>query len=48
MSQSRSGEKCAIRAQRVEEAGLTDVELQFTHRVADGMHAAIVRARKPE
>jgi ubiquinone/menaquinone biosynthesis C-methylase UbiE len=28
------------------EAGLSDVELEFTHRVADGMHAAIVRARK--
>jgi len=32
----------------LEEAGLTDVEVRFTHRVADGMHAAIVRARKPE
>src|SRR3989304_2818012 len=30
----------------LEEAGLTDVELQFTHRVADGMHAALGRARK--
>jgi arsenite methyltransferase len=28
------------------EAGLSDVELEFTHRVADGMHAAVVRARK--
>jgi arsenite methyltransferase len=28
-------------------AGLADVEVQFTHRVADGMHGAIVRARKP-
>jgi arsenite methyltransferase len=28
-------------------AGLTDVEVRFTHRVADGMHGAIVRARKP-
>jgi arsenite methyltransferase len=28
------------------EAGLSDVELELTHRVADGMHAAIVRARK--
>ncbi len=27
-------------------AGLVDVEVAFTHRVADGMHAAIVRARK--
>ena len=32
----------------LEDAGLTDIELRFTHRVADGMHAAIVRARKPE
>ena len=28
--------------------GLTDVEVEFTHQVADGMHGAIVRARKPE
>jgi arsenite methyltransferase len=28
-------------------AGLVDVELRFTHRVADGMHSASVRARKP-
>jgi arsenite methyltransferase len=28
-------------------AGLVDVEVEFTHRVADGMHGAIVRARKP-
>jgi arsenite methyltransferase len=28
-------------------AGLTDVEVRFTHRVTDGMHGAIVRARKP-
>jgi SAM-dependent methyltransferase len=28
-------------------AGLVDVEVQFTHRVADGMHSAIVRATKP-
>ncbi len=27
--------------------GLVDVEVEFTHRVADGMHGAIVRARKP-
>ena len=27
--------------------GLSDVEVEFTHRVADGMHGAIVRARKP-
>ena len=31
----------------LEAAGLVDVELRYTHRVADGMHAAIVRARKP-
>jgi len=28
-------------------AGLVDVEIELTHRVADGMHGAIVRARKP-
>jgi SAM-dependent methyltransferase len=28
-------------------AGLADVEVELTHRVADGMHGAIVRARKP-
>jgi arsenite methyltransferase len=28
-------------------AGLTDVEIAPTHTVADGMHGAIVRARKP-
>ncbi|MGH3065760.1 MAG: arsenite methyltransferase [Gaiellaceae bacterium] len=27
--------------------GLADVEVEFTHGVADGMHGAIVRARKP-
>jgi SAM-dependent methyltransferase len=31
----------------LEQAGLVDVEVQFTHRVADGMHSAIVRAIKP-
>jgi arsenite methyltransferase len=31
----------------LEDAGLTDVEVRFTHPVADGMHAAIVRANKP-
>jgi SAM-dependent methyltransferase len=31
----------------LEQAGLVDVEVQFTHRVADGMHSAIVRATKP-
>jgi len=29
-----------------QEAGLVDVEVRRTHAVADGMHAAIVRARK--
>ena len=28
-------------------AGLTDVEVELTHAVADGMHGAIVRAHKP-
>ena len=28
-------------------AGLADVEVELTHTVADGMHGAIVRARKP-
>ncbi len=28
-------------------AGLVDVEVELTHAVADGMHGAIVRARKP-
>jgi SAM-dependent methyltransferase len=28
-------------------AGLTEVEVEFTHDIADGMHGAIVRARKP-
>jgi arsenite methyltransferase len=31
----------------LEQAGLVEVEVQFTHRVADGMHSAIVRATKP-
>jgi SAM-dependent methyltransferase len=31
----------------LEEAGLVDVEIERTHRVADAMHSAIVRARKP-
>ena len=31
----------------LEEAGLVDVEVEFTHRVADGMHGAVVRASKP-
>jgi SAM-dependent methyltransferase len=32
----------------LESAGLTDVEVTFTHEVADGLHGAIVRAAKPE
>jgi SAM-dependent methyltransferase len=31
----------------LEAAGLEDVEVELTHEVADGMHGAIVRARKP-
>jgi len=31
----------------LEDAGLLDIEVRFTHRVADGMHGAIVRAQKP-
>lgn len=31
----------------LEAAGLTDAEVEFTHRVTDGMHGAIVRATKP-
>ncbi|HZT16179.1 MAG TPA: methyltransferase domain-containing protein [Gaiellaceae bacterium] len=34
-------------AEGLEEAGLVDVSVRFTHEVADGMHAAIVRARNP-
>jgi SAM-dependent methyltransferase len=30
----------------LEAAGLLDVDVSFTHEVADGMHAAIVKARK--
>jgi hypothetical protein len=29
-------------------AGLVDVEVRLTHPVGDGMHSAIVRARRPE
>ena len=29
-------------------AGLEDVSVEFTHEVADGLHGAIVKARKPE
>jgi arsenite methyltransferase len=31
----------------LQEAGLTDVDVSFTHAVADGMHSAIIRAVKP-
>jgi len=31
----------------LEAVGMADVEIEFTHSVADGMHGAIVRARKP-
>ena len=31
----------------LESVGLTTVEVELTHAVADGMHGAIVRARKP-
>jgi SAM-dependent methyltransferase len=31
----------------LEAAGLVDVEVELTHRVADGMHGAVVRAAKP-
>ena len=31
----------------LEAAGLADVEVTFTHEVADGLHGAIVKARKP-
>ncbi|HEX6073668.1 MAG TPA: methyltransferase domain-containing protein [Micromonosporaceae bacterium] len=39
---SRGEYLAALRA-----AGLTDAEVTFTHQVADGLHGAIVRARKP-
>ena len=29
------------------DAGFVDTEVTFTHQVADGMHGAVVRARKP-
>jgi len=29
-------------------AGLSDVQVDFTHEVADGLHGAIVRATKPQ
>lgn len=31
----------------LEAAGLEDVSVAFTHEVADGMHGAIIKARKP-
>ena len=31
----------------LESVGLVDVEVEFTHQVADGMHGAIIRAHKP-
>ncbi|MEX0851391.1 MAG: arsenite methyltransferase [Gaiellaceae bacterium] len=34
-------------AEGLASAGLVDVEVEFTHLVADGMHGAIVRATKP-
>jgi len=30
------------------DAGFVDIDIRPTHEVADGMHSAIVRARKPE
>ena len=33
--------------QGLREAGFTDIQVTFTHAVADGLHAAIVRAVKP-
>jgi SAM-dependent methyltransferase len=32
----------------LEAAGLADVDVTFTHEIADGMHGAIVKAHKPE
>jgi arsenite methyltransferase len=32
----------------LEAAGFEDVTVEFTHEVADGMHGAIVKARKTE
>jgi hypothetical protein len=34
--------------QGMADAGFVDIEITATHPVADGMHAAIVRARRPE
>ena len=39
---SRSEYEAGLRA-----AGLEDVSVEFTHAVADGLHGAIVKARKP-
>jgi hypothetical protein len=32
----------------LEAAGFEDVRVEFTHEVADGMHGAIIKARKTE
>jgi hypothetical protein len=34
--------------QGLADAGFVDIEITPTHQVADGMHSAIVRARKPQ
>jgi arsenite methyltransferase len=34
-------------ADGLREVGLVDAEVTFTHEVAEGMHGAIVKARKP-
>jgi arsenite methyltransferase len=39
---------CGEYASGLRAAGLVDVGVDFTHEVADGLHAAIVRATKPE
>ena len=33
--------------QGLNDAGLEDVSVTFTHQVADGMHGAIIKASKP-
>jgi hypothetical protein len=33
--------------QGLTEAGFVDVEITPTHEVAEGMHSAVIRARKP-
>jgi hypothetical protein len=33
--------------QGLAEAGFTDIEITPTHEVAEGMHSAIIHARKP-